>query len=176
MGCPETSVRNYHKALCNSPEEHSSRLLRGGSFTFFLLTFYHQNLQTNCAILPSIPAVCITITLVFLKLTYLKKNITEEKLELWYYLSCITKLFFCIVNRKYLREYHKHTEALLDLLCFHTLISLKSAVKCVALTVCIRYITGSSFWSVSRYSPRITKILTVPSAAAVSQTLYISPN
>ena len=87
-----------------------------------------------------------------------------------YYLSCITKLFFCIVSRMYLREYHKHTEALLDLLYFHTSISLKSTVKCVALTVCIRHITGLIFWSVSGYSPRITKILTVPSAAALSQT------
>jgi hypothetical protein len=31
IGCLETSVRNYHYTLCNSPEEHSSYLLRGGS-------------------------------------------------------------------------------------------------------------------------------------------------
>jgi hypothetical protein len=30
-GCPEMSVRNYHYALRNIPEEHSSHLLRGGS-------------------------------------------------------------------------------------------------------------------------------------------------
>ena len=29
--CPETSVINYHYSLRNNPEEHSSRLLRGGS-------------------------------------------------------------------------------------------------------------------------------------------------
>ena len=29
--CPETSVRNYHYSLCNSPVEHSSHLLRGVS-------------------------------------------------------------------------------------------------------------------------------------------------
>ena len=31
--CPETSVRNYTYSLRNSPQEHSSRLLRGGSLT-----------------------------------------------------------------------------------------------------------------------------------------------
>jgi len=28
--CPETSIRDYHYSLCNSPEERSSLLLRGG--------------------------------------------------------------------------------------------------------------------------------------------------
>jgi hypothetical protein len=28
--CPETSERNYHYSLRNSPEDHSSRLLHGG--------------------------------------------------------------------------------------------------------------------------------------------------
>jgi len=31
IGCPETSVRNYHYTLRNNPEERSSNLLRGGS-------------------------------------------------------------------------------------------------------------------------------------------------
>ena len=31
IGCPETSVRNYHSSLCNNPEEHTSYLLRGGN-------------------------------------------------------------------------------------------------------------------------------------------------
>jgi hypothetical protein len=31
IGCPETSVRNYHYTLRNSPEDSSSQLLRGGS-------------------------------------------------------------------------------------------------------------------------------------------------
>jgi len=31
IGCPETSVRNYHYLLCNSPEERSSHLKRGWS-------------------------------------------------------------------------------------------------------------------------------------------------
>jgi len=31
IGCPETSVRNYHYSLRNDPEERGSRLLRGGS-------------------------------------------------------------------------------------------------------------------------------------------------
>jgi len=31
IGCPETSVRNYHYSLLNDPEERSSSLLSGGS-------------------------------------------------------------------------------------------------------------------------------------------------
>ena len=31
IGCPETSVRNYHYTLRNKPAERSSHLLRGGS-------------------------------------------------------------------------------------------------------------------------------------------------
>jgi len=31
IGCPETSVRNYHYSVCNSPEEHISHLQHGES-------------------------------------------------------------------------------------------------------------------------------------------------
>jgi hypothetical protein len=31
IGCPETSVRNYHFSLRNNSEEHSPHLLRGRS-------------------------------------------------------------------------------------------------------------------------------------------------
>ena len=31
IGCPETSIRNYHYSLRNNPEERSYQLLRGGS-------------------------------------------------------------------------------------------------------------------------------------------------
>ena len=31
IGCTETSMRNYHYSLRNSPEERSSRVLSGGS-------------------------------------------------------------------------------------------------------------------------------------------------
>jgi len=31
LGCPETSVRNYHYSLRNDTEERSSHILRGGS-------------------------------------------------------------------------------------------------------------------------------------------------
>jgi len=31
IGCPETSVRNYHYSLCNNPEERSSHILCDGS-------------------------------------------------------------------------------------------------------------------------------------------------
>jgi hypothetical protein len=29
--CPETSIKNYHYSLCNTSEDRSSHLLRGGS-------------------------------------------------------------------------------------------------------------------------------------------------
>ena len=31
IGCPETSLRNYHYSQRNNPEKRSSNLLRGGS-------------------------------------------------------------------------------------------------------------------------------------------------
>jgi hypothetical protein len=31
IGCPETSIRNYHYSLRDNPEERISHLLRGGS-------------------------------------------------------------------------------------------------------------------------------------------------
>ena len=31
IGCPETSVRNYHHSLRNIPEQRTPRLFRGGS-------------------------------------------------------------------------------------------------------------------------------------------------
>jgi hypothetical protein len=31
VGCPETSVQNYHSTLCNIPEERTAHLHRGGS-------------------------------------------------------------------------------------------------------------------------------------------------
>jgi hypothetical protein len=31
IGCPETSVRNYHYSIRNNPKERSSNILRGGS-------------------------------------------------------------------------------------------------------------------------------------------------
>jgi hypothetical protein len=31
IGCPETSIGNYHYSLRNNPEERSSQFLRGGS-------------------------------------------------------------------------------------------------------------------------------------------------
>jgi len=37
IGCPETSVMNYHYTLRNSPEVRGSHLLRGGSFKFRIL-------------------------------------------------------------------------------------------------------------------------------------------
>jgi len=37
MGCPETSVRNYHYSLRNNREERSSQLRRGGRLKSGLL-------------------------------------------------------------------------------------------------------------------------------------------
>ena len=39
MGCPETSVRNYHYSLPNSPEDRSNHLLSGGSLKLSLFHF-----------------------------------------------------------------------------------------------------------------------------------------
>jgi hypothetical protein len=48
IGCPETSVRNYHYSLRNNPEERSSQLLRGGSLKsriyFILCIKFHVDL------------------------------------------------------------------------------------------------------------------------------------
>ena len=49
IGCPETSVRNYHYLLRNNPEERSSKLLRGGSLKSrlpVLCSEMHVNLGT----------------------------------------------------------------------------------------------------------------------------------
>ena len=42
IGCPETSLKNYHYTLRNSPEERSSYLFRGGSLkTGTAVSFYN---------------------------------------------------------------------------------------------------------------------------------------
>jgi hypothetical protein len=50
IGCPETSVRNYHYWLRNKPEEGSSHLLRVGTwnqavmkFCFCQYSFFHAH-------------------------------------------------------------------------------------------------------------------------------------
>ena len=49
IGCPETSVRNYHHSLRNNPEEHSSlRLPR-------LLYFVVKTDWFVCDVMPSFP-------------------------------------------------------------------------------------------------------------------------
>jgi len=54
MGCPETSVRNYHYSLRDSQEESSSHLLRGVSLKSLsfqgelLLVFTLTNTEVNC--------------------------------------------------------------------------------------------------------------------------------
>jgi hypothetical protein len=39
IGCPETSVRNYHYSLRINPEEHSSHLLRGGILKLRIVSY-----------------------------------------------------------------------------------------------------------------------------------------
>jgi hypothetical protein len=41
IGCPETSVRNYHYSLRNNPEEHNSHTLRGGSLKSRIFIINH---------------------------------------------------------------------------------------------------------------------------------------
>jgi len=43
MGCPETSVRNYHYKELNIPEELGSYLLRGGSLNWPQTVCYRRS-------------------------------------------------------------------------------------------------------------------------------------
>jgi hypothetical protein len=52
IGCPETSVRNYHYSLRNNPEERSSHLLRGGSL-MSLEYFSRENKVMSGCVHPS---------------------------------------------------------------------------------------------------------------------------
>jgi hypothetical protein len=49
IGCPETSVRNYHYSLRNNPKARSSHLLRGGSLKsrIFLAVFVTGHQAVN---------------------------------------------------------------------------------------------------------------------------------
>jgi len=42
IGCPETSVTNYHYSLPNRPEEHSSYLLRGRGLKSCICVHVHN--------------------------------------------------------------------------------------------------------------------------------------
>ena len=48
IGCPETSVRNYHYSLRNTPEQGSSYLLCGGSLKSRTLYFYRKSILSSC--------------------------------------------------------------------------------------------------------------------------------
>jgi len=50
VGCPETSVRNYHYTLFNFPEERRSHLLRDGSLKSGNIPLSHVNLFFNIQI------------------------------------------------------------------------------------------------------------------------------
>jgi hypothetical protein len=52
IGCPETSVRNYHYTLRNIPEERRSQVFCGGSlksstYNFGLLAIYKYSLEIS---------------------------------------------------------------------------------------------------------------------------------
>ena len=85
VGCPETSVRNYHCSLCNSAEEHRSHLLRGRKPEFLHNHFsQHKNLQRRaerCTSVPvfsaqSAPTVHRTKSPVFITTHYCRPNQT----------------------------------------------------------------------------------------------------
>ena len=46
IGCPETSVINYHYSFCNNPEQRSSQLLRGGSLKSRRSTIVYKTNQS----------------------------------------------------------------------------------------------------------------------------------
>jgi hypothetical protein len=52
IGCPQTSVRNYHYSLRKNPEERSSHLLRGGSLKSRMSAQLYKNrlfsIRTSC--------------------------------------------------------------------------------------------------------------------------------
>ena len=50
INCLETSIRNYHYSLGNSPQECSSHLPRGGSLKSRLLTTLPNKLQINTVV------------------------------------------------------------------------------------------------------------------------------
>ena len=48
IDCPETSVRNYHYSLRNSPEERSSHPLRGWSLKLYMVALWHWMKYSQC--------------------------------------------------------------------------------------------------------------------------------
>jgi len=44
IGCPETSVRNYHYSLCNNPEERSSHFIKvfAGPYLAISVAYLHE--------------------------------------------------------------------------------------------------------------------------------------
>ena len=59
LGCPETSVKNYHCTLRNIPEERTSYILRGGSLKSRILPTYlptYIRITYVCTYLPIHPS------------------------------------------------------------------------------------------------------------------------
>ena len=50
VGCPETSVRNYHHTLCNIPKEHRSQV-KSGHYSLFHYSGIMQNLCVELKLL-----------------------------------------------------------------------------------------------------------------------------
>ena len=58
IGCPKTSVRNYHYSLHNKPEECSSQLLCGGSLKSLIYIYTHTHTHTHIYTHPFITPLC----------------------------------------------------------------------------------------------------------------------
>jgi hypothetical protein len=63
IGCPETSVRNYHYSLRNSLEESSSHLLRGGGGWNLSWNMFQSNRRLDLPVV-SLPQTLLTIIFV----------------------------------------------------------------------------------------------------------------
>ena len=93
-GCPETSVRNYHYTLRNSPEVHGSYLFRGGSLKFCSLhKAVLKPMATKVRVVYSKNAAFISI---FNESWFPKKNILRFPLSLSYLLLKAQVVMGCV--------------------------------------------------------------------------------
>jgi hypothetical protein len=75
IGCPETSVRNYHYSLCNNVEEQSSHLLRGGRLKSCMFQNVHKNFKAKFRKQFYIPYVNVKADREILKKIRAKENV-----------------------------------------------------------------------------------------------------
>ena len=126
IGCPETSVRNYHYALRNNPEQCSSHLLRCGSLKSRLSSWFVEQLSGSreglccmdfsncvCAKLEVLTATLLTIQVFW--------NVTLRRLVYNYHLTytCLPakgcnvteglNLHFVFFPRHWMSDQHQDT-------------------------------------------------------------------